>query len=185
MVLDLCFGEVAFFFFLIGFNLFTSDQSIQILYFFMFHTWKVEWFLNLSSSYKQSKLVVYSFTVVSYNPSYFCSIHCNFTNFHFWFYLNLLFFLSEASIRFVNFLYLFKEPALSFNDLFYCLLNLYFIYFHCDFSYVLPSTDYILHLFFSSSFFSLRLDYWRFSSYLKKAYTAINFCLRIVFCCIP
>ena len=43
-----------------------------------------------------------------------------------------LFFLDESGERFVNFVYLFKEPAISFIDLFHRFFSLYFIYFCSD-----------------------------------------------------
>jgi len=49
--------------------------------------------------------------------------------FHFLVYLGFLSFLpGEPGQRFVNFVYLFKETALSIIDFFYFFLNLYFIF---------------------------------------------------------
>ena len=41
--------------------------------------------------------------------------------------------------------FIFSKTVLSFNDLLYCLFNLYFIYFCSDLYYLLPSTHFWLH----------------------------------------
>ena len=56
--------------------------------------------------------------------------------------------LGESSQRFVNFVYLFKEPALGLIDFVYCFLNLYFIDFLLDLYDVLLSADFRFFLFF-------------------------------------
>ena len=56
----------------------------------------------------------------------------------------------------------FKEPALSFIDLFY-FLSLYVIYFHSDLYHCLPSTNFGLCFYFSSSFrYDVRLRFFLF-----------------------
>ena len=67
------------------------------------------------------------FIAISHDPLYLCL-------FHYWFYWfgHSLFFLCESGSRCVSFIYLFKEPALSFIDIFHCFFSLYFIYFCSD-----------------------------------------------------
>ena len=63
-----------------------------------------------------------------------------------------LFFLMSLAKGLSIFVYLFKEPALSFTDLFYCFFSLYSIDFHSDLYYFLPSANFRLCFYFSSSF---------------------------------
>ena len=42
---------------------------------------------------------------------------------------------------FVNFVYLLKEPAFSFSNLYYCFFHFFFIYFCSDLFYFFPSTN--------------------------------------------
>ena len=56
------------------------------------------------------------FTIVSYNPLYFCIVCCNLS------FVDLIFlfsFLDESGKKFENFVYLLKEPAFSFINLYY------------------------------------------------------------------
>lgn len=63
------------------------------------------------------------------------------------------FFLDESDQRFINFLYLFKESALSFIDLFYfSFFSLYFIHFYFNLYDFFPSTNFGFCLYFSSSY---------------------------------
>ena len=64
------------------------------------------------------------FIVFSHGFLYFGSIHCDFSVFISDFvYLGFFSpFLGESSQRFVNFVYLFKEPGLGFIDFFNCFL---------------------------------------------------------------
>ena len=99
------------------------------------------------------------FTVFYYNPLYFCGTWCYFSSFILDFIYKILFSFFLVSLakdlsitkkkkkRFVNFIYLLSEPALSFINPFYCLFSLYFIYFHSDLYYLLP-TVFGIHLFF-------------------------------------
>ena len=83
--------------------------------------------------------------VVSYGVLYFCSV-----GFKFSFYISdftdlgpLPFFLDEFSSRFINFVYLFKEPAFSFVDLCCC-----FLYLRSDLYDFFPYTNFGFCLFF-------------------------------------
>jgi len=82
--------------------------------------------------------------------SVFCSIYCEFS-FFISYFVYLAFFsplLGESSQRFVNFVYLFKEPAVAFIDFYYCFLNLSFIDFLFDLDDFLPSADFRFCLFY-------------------------------------
>ena len=82
---------------------------------------------------------------------YFCSIRCDFSFFISNFvYLGSFSLLGESG-QFVNFVYLFKEPALGVIDFVYCFLNLYFIDFLFDLYDFLPSAGFVCSS-FSNSF---------------------------------
>ena len=90
------------------------------------------------------------FIVFSHVLLYFCSNHCDFSFFISCF-VYLVFFSplpGKSSQRFVNFVYLFKEPALGLIDFVYCFLNLYFIDFLFDLYDFLSSADFRFFLFF-------------------------------------
>ena len=56
---------------------------------------------------------------------YFCIVCCNFSFF-------ISNFVDESGERLVNFVYLLKEPAFSFINLYYCFFPFFFIYFCSD-----------------------------------------------------
>ena len=102
--------------------------------------------------------------------------------FHFLFSFgdSLTFFLGEPGQSFVNFVFLFKEPALGFIDFFLLLFNLYVF---SDLHYFLSSTDF---RFFCSPFsntfrWCVRLFIWDFSCFMRKACIAMNFLLITAF----
>ena len=65
--------------------------------------------------------------------------------------------LQLQAVGFIDFVDLFKEPALSFIDLFYCFLCLYFIYFCSDLYDFFPSTNFGFCLFSFSSWLGIKL----------------------------
>ena len=89
------------------------------------------------------------FTVIFYNPLYFRGANCNFS-----FIGAFSVLLHEAGSSFINFVYLFKESALSLMDHFSCFV---------------ASVSFISTLTFMISFPLLTLDFVcsAFSSYLK------------------
>ena len=90
--------------------------------------------------------------------------------------------LGESSQRFVNFVYLFKEPALGFINFLYGFVNLYFIDFFFDLYSFLPSADFGTFCSFSNSFkWRVNLSIWDLSSFLRKACIAINFPVSTAF----
>ena len=105
---------------------------------------------NLPISSRLSILLPYSCSYSLYNPLYFCIVCCNLSFFisNFFDFILLSFFLDESGQRFVNFVYLLKELAFSFINLFYCFYNLFFIYFSSDLYDFFPSTNFGAFLFF-------------------------------------
>ena len=94
-------------------------------------------------------VVVSLFVVISSDPLYFCSVGCNFLFFISFLILliwtRFFFSFDESVWRFVNFVSLFKEPALSVTDLFY--FCLYFIYLWSDVYDLFPLTNFVLFVF--------------------------------------
>lgn len=62
---------------------------------------------------------------IAYEPLYFCDVSCNIVFISDFTYFDPFYFSSWWAQRFVYF-YFFKDPALSFIDLSYCLFSLYF-----------------------------------------------------------
>ena len=97
--------------------------------------------------------------------------------------LPFFFFSDESGDRFINFVYLFKEPAFSFTDACDCFLCLYFVHFYSD----LHDFSFLLTLGFTYSSFSnwfrykVRLFIWDFYYFLRYDFIAINFSLRTAF----
>ena len=71
--------------------------------------------------------------LVSYDLLYFYGIYCNLSFISDFIYLFI--FLGESSYRLMNFVYLFKEPAVGFINFFLLFFSLYFIYFYSDLFY--------------------------------------------------
>ena len=135
--------------------------SISVLVIGLFIIYISSWFSlgrlnftkNLSISSRLSVLLPYSSSYVSYNPLYMCIVCCNFSFFisNFVDLIPLPFFLDESVHTFVNFVYLLKEPAFSFINLYY-FFNLFFIYFCSDLYYFFSSTNFGIFLFFFQLF---------------------------------
>ena len=101
---------------------------------------------NLSISSRLSILQAYIFMSSLLRSFFICAISCNSFSF-----LILLIWLLSFSLWVwlkVDQFYLYKEPALTFTDLFYCFLNLYLIYFCFDLHDFFPSTNFGFCLFF-------------------------------------
>ena len=133
------------------FNFIYSDRSVQLIYYFSIQFWQAVSLQKVVHFFQVVKFVgIQLFILFSHDFLYFCSIHCDFSFFISYFvYLNSFSpLLSESSRRFVNFVYLFKEPDLGFINFLYCFLNLYFIDFLFDLYDFLPSADYRFYLFF-------------------------------------
>ena len=86
---------------------------------------------------------------------------------------------------FVYFIYLLKEPAFSFVDIFcYSLFCYFFTYFCSDLYDLFPSTNFrVLHFFFFSGYFKWKvwLFIWCFSCFLRQACIAMNLPLSSAF----
>ena len=112
---------------------------------------------------------------------YFCGASCNFS-----FFISdfidlgpLSFFLDESDWRFINFVCLFKEQAVSFIDLFYCFsVRISFIS-AMIFMIIFPSTNFGFCLFFFK--YEVRLFIGDFLLFPKVACITINFRLRTAF----
>ena len=97
---------------------------------------------NLPISSRLSILLPYSCSEVYYKPLYFCIVYCNLSFFIYFVDLILLsFFLDESGERFVNFVYLLKEPAFIFINLYYCFFHFFLIYFYSDLYDLFPSAN--------------------------------------------
>ena len=111
------------------FNFFYSDQSVQLVYFFLIQFWQAVGLQKDVHFLVVEFVVIYLLIVFSYGFLYFCSICCDFS----FFISNFVYLdsfsppLGESSQKFVCFVYLFKESALALIDFLYCFLNLYFI----------------------------------------------------------
>ena len=99
------------------FNLISIDLSVLLIYFFFFSGLadcksleSCSFLLGFQICWHK---IVHSIILIFY----FCSICCSFSFFHFLFYLFGFFSpFCESGKSFVNFFYLFKEPALGFID---------------------------------------------------------------------
>ena len=109
---------------------------------------------NLSISSRLSSLLAYSC------PYYFLKILCislvsvviSILSILILFICVFSFFLDVSGLRFVNLVYVFKEPALGFIDILYPFFVVYFVYFCSDLYYFLPSTHFGLCLLFFFKF---------------------------------
>lgn len=83
-----------------------------------------------------------------YDPSYFCSVTCNFSFIFYFIYLGLLFFFSYLVwIEFYKFCLTFQNQLLA-SLIFWNYFCLYFIYFCSDLYYFFPYTNFGLCSFF-------------------------------------
>ena len=126
------------------FNSLTSNLSIQIFFFFIIQSWKIV-FLGVYPFVLGCpifwQIIVFNNLLWSF---VFLWCHCYFSFISDVIYESSLFFISLAKVLLILFIF-FKEPALSFIDLF-CFSV--FIFFCSDFYYFLPSTNNGLHLLF-------------------------------------
>ena len=117
-------------FFYHNFNASTCDWSVHIFYFFLV-VLEGCIFSECVRFFKVVNFVGVLFLVMdSYDLLYFCVVQCNFSLF-ISNYIDLSpipFFHDKSGERFINFVYLLKQPAFSFIDLCYCFFNLYLIF---------------------------------------------------------
>ena len=125
----------------VGSFLITASISLGIIYLFRFSD--SSWFIfgrlyvsrKFSISSRLSSLLAYNCLWHFLQPFVFLWCQLLFLLFHFWFYLfgSFLFFSWKVWYdRFVNLIYLLKEPDLGFIDFLYHFLRLYFVYFRSD-----------------------------------------------------
>ena len=90
------------------------------------------------------------FIIVSYNPLYFCIVCCSLSFFisNFVDLIPLFFFLMSLA-KGLSIIYLLKESAFSFINLYYCSFLFFFIYFCSDLYDCFPSTNFGLFFFCS------------------------------------
>ena len=105
-----------------------------------------------------------------YDPSYFCSVTCNFSFIFYFIYLGLLFFFSYLVwIEFYKFCLTFQNQLLA-SLIFWNYFCLYFIYFCSDLYYFFPYTNFGLCSFFLVPFGVRQIwDFFFFFYFLSKA----------------
>ena len=141
---------------------YSSDQSVKM---------SVSSWFSLDRLYVSRNLSIFSpilFNLLAYDCSYYylmifsyiCGISCYFYAFISYFIWGFSI-VDETVYWFINFVYLFKESALGFIDLFYCYFGFYFIYFFTD-----------LHYFFLSAMFGLCSTFY---SYLEDMFGYLRF----------
>ena len=123
-----------------NFDFSTYNWSVHIFYFFLVQFWEIVP-KNLSVSSRLFILLAYSCFQLSYDSLCFSGVHYFFFISNFIDLSPLSFLPSESGLRFINFVYLSKEPTFSSIYLCYYFLCLYFISF-CSDLYIFPSANF-------------------------------------------